>query len=699
MTASFRFKELLSRCLPASPRRRRGVRTGWTALQALEARVLPAGNVQVTISGDQLIIRGDGEDNEISIIEDDGNLVVRGLNDTTINGEEDDFVVVEDGTTFEGRVVAKLGLGDDTFAIGDDVTINGQLFVEDFFGDDQISIDAASINGGIQIRTHYGNDSIRFNGTTISGATYLFTGFGDDLVVLDNVETSAYFRISAGPGDDGVDTDGNTFGGRFVTRLGFGADDANFDGDSVDEDWIVRSRRGDDAVRATNMLVEGSTLFRSTGGDDNYLLTGTNELTGRVLALFGPGTDNLEMSAGTETPGGITEKGVEDDETTDSVFTSRFDAANSGLMARADALRASIDGALTLTVNNPAGMTQSNGALLTKQQQFTVTGTTHADAVVTLDIDNDGFDDGTATANNDGTFTMNVSLGSSAVSAGVQSLEFRSTFGGGSTEKTIKVDVVVGTVVRFSTTLGNYDVEMLNSDAPATVANFLNYLGRYTDSIIHRSEKTANNQPFVIQGGGFVNPPDVSPVATDAPVANEFDADNSNLRGTLALALPTGNINGGTSQWFINTGNNASLNSGSYTVFGKVLGDGMNVVDAIHALTSYNLIGATGETALANVPLQNYTPFTETLDGTASVTSGSTTVTGVGTSFLTDLVVGEAVKIGNVTGVVASIANDTTFTLAIAASETVTGGAVKKNALPAENSFVTFSSIATLAVV
>ena len=29
----------------------------------------------------------------------------------------------------------------------------------------------------------------------------------------------------------------------------------------------------------------------------------------------------------------------------------------------------------------------------------------------------------------------------------------------------------------------------------------------------------------------------------------------------------------------------------------------------------------------------------------------------------------------------------------------VTGGAVKKNALPAENSFVTFSSIATLAVV
>ena len=71
----------------------------------------------------------------------------------------------------------------------------------------------------------------------------------------------------------------------------------------------------------------------------------------------------------------------------------------------------------------------------------------------------------------------------------------------------------------------------------------------------------------------------------------------------------------------------------------------------------------------------------------------------MGTSFLTDLVVGEVVKIGSVTGVVASIANDTTFTLAVAANATVASTAVNKNALPAENSFVTFSSIATLAVV
>lgn len=698
MISRFRLKNIVARCLRA-PAPRRPTSRSWIATQALEARVLPAGNVQVKISGDTLTIKGDVDDNSVSIVVEAGNLVVRGLSDTTINGGEDDFVVAEDSTTFNGRVVVRLGAGDDTFAIGDDVTIHGHLGVEDFFGNDRVAIDAADIDGGISIRTYFGNDSIRFNGTTIHGATRIFTGFGDDLIVLDNIHTSAYFKISAGPGDDGLDTDGNTFDGRFVTRMGFGEDDANFDGDHVEEGWVVRSRGGDDAVRATGMTVEGGTLFRSTRGDDNFLMTGTNTLTGRVIARFGPGSDNLEFSAGTSTAGGVSKRSVDGTETTDSIYTGRFDGATSGLLARADAFRASIDGALDLTVNNPANTTQSNGVLLTKQQQVTVTGTTHADATVTLDVDGDGqFDDGTVVANNDGTFSLNATLVSNAVSAGVQTLKFRSSFGGSTVDKTLKIDVVVGTVVRFSTTLGNYDVELFNTDAPLTVANFLNYLNRYADSIIHRSEKTAGNQPFVIQGGGFVNPPDVSPVATDAPVTNEFKVANSNVRGTLALALPTGNINGGTSQWFVNAGNNASLDSGKYTVFGKVLGDGMNVVDSIHALTSYNLIGATGETALANVPLKNYTPFTETLTGTASVTSGATTVTGVGTSFLTDLVVGEAVKIGNVTGVVASITNNTTFTLAVAAGSTQSAAAVKKNALPAEASFVTFSSVATLAV-
>jgi len=695
MTARFKVKELLSR-LRGRSRRRTGL--SHPLAQMLEARVLPAGNVTVRMTADALLINGDSANNEISIIVEDGNLVVTGLNDTTINGEEDDFIITEDGETFEGRVVVRLRNGNDTFSIGDDVVINGGLLVDDLLGNDRVAIDAATINGGMRISTHYGDDGIRLNGTQISGAAYLYAGFGDDLVVLDNVTASAFFKISMGPGDDGVDTDGNTFDGRFVVKLGHGADDANFDGDNIDEAWIVRARSGEDAVRATNMTVEGFTLLRSSRGDDNFLLEGDNEFTGRVIAWLGSGENNLEISDDTVTTGGVTERNVDGDEVDASVFSTRFDAANSGLLARADALRAAIDGALAITINPIAGTTQSNGVLLTRNQQLTITGTTHADAVVTVDVDNDGFDDGTVIANNDGTFSLVVTLVSNSTSPGVQTVKIRSTFAGATANAERKIDVVQGTVVRFTTSQGNYDVELLDTAAPQTVANFLSYLNRYSDSIIHRSERTGNNLPFVVQGGGFVNPPDVVPITTSAPVPNEFNATNSNVRGTLAMALPSNNIDGGTSQWFINMGDNSSLNQGKYTVFGRVLGEGMTVVDSIHNLTSYNLIGPTGETALANVPLKNYTPYTEVLAGTASVTSGSKIVTGVGTSFLTDLRVGEAVKVGDIVGVVASIESNTGFTLAIAAGSTATSAQVKKNALPAEASYVTMNSVATLTV-
>src|SRR5215217_3162339 len=60
-----------------------------------------------------------------------------------------------------------------------------------------------------------------------------------------------------------------------------------------------------------------------------------------------------------------------------------------------------------------------------------------------------------------------------------------------------------GTVVRLATTSGNIDLEMFDSQAPANVANYLNYVnsGRYNGTIIHRS--VVQPTPFVIQGGGF----------------------------------------------------------------------------------------------------------------------------------------------------------------------------------------------------
>jgi len=65
------------------------------------------------------------------------------------------------------------------------------------------------------------------------------------------------------------------------------------------------------------------------------------------------------------------------------------------------------------------------------------------------------------------------------------------------------------------------------------------------------------------------------------------------MRGTLAMAR-TGVVDSATSQFFINLGNNNSLDHGTrdfgYAVFGQVA-DGMAVVDTIAAVPTGNRAG------------------------------------------------------------------------------------------------------------
>ena len=150
---------------------------------------------------------------------------------------------------------------------------------------------------------------------------------------------------------------------------------------------------------------------------------------------------------------------------------------------------------------------------------------------------------------------------------------------------------VADTVVRFDTAVGAFDVELFDTVTPITVDNFLNYVddGDYIDSIVHRSVPG-----FVIQGGGFkINNGgflDGTAVPTDPPIANEPFI--SNTRGTLAMAKFAGDPDSATSQWFINLGDNSAnldFQNGGFSVFGQVLGDGMDIVDAIAALPTVDI--------------------------------------------------------------------------------------------------------------
>ena len=178
------------------------------------------------------------------------------------------------------------------------------------------------------------------------------------------------------------------------------------------------------------------------------------------------------------------------------------------------------------------------------------------------------------------------------------------------------------TVVRLQTTLGTIDIALMDSEAPRTVANFLAYVSRGAcdNSFVHRSVPG-----FVIQGGGYVwvDGKGPVPVVTDAPIANEFGASRSNVRGTLAMAKGD-NPDSATSQWFVNLADNsANLDNqnGGFTVFGRVTGEGMAVVDAIAALETRNAGGA-----FTNLPLTSVPPPGGAVTGSELVMVISTTV-------------------------------------------------------------------------
>jgi hypothetical protein len=78
-------------------------------------------------------------------------------------------------------------------------------------------------------------------------------------------------------------------------------------------------------------------------------------------------------------------------------------------------------------------------------------------------------------------------------------------------------------------------------------------------------------------------------------VLNEFK--NSNIRGTLAMAKTGAGPNTATNQWFINLASNSTNldnQNGGFTVFARVLGNGMVVADSIATVTAYDVSGQLG---------------------------------------------------------------------------------------------------------
>lgn len=135
--------------------------------------------------------------------------------------------------------------------------------------------------------------------------------------------------------------------------------------------------------------------------------------------------------------------------------------------------------------------------------------------------------------------------------------------------------------VELTTSAGVIRLELDDTKAPVTVANFLEYVnsGHYNGTIFHRVIKG-----FMVQGGGFETGLKQKP--TKGEIQNEANNGLKNDRYTIAMAR-TSAPHSASAQFFINGTNNDFLNFKSetpngwgYAVFGKVVA-GTEVVDEI----------------------------------------------------------------------------------------------------------------------
>lgn len=175
---------------------------------------------------------------------------------------------------------------------------------------------------------------------------------------------------------------------------------------------------------------------------------------------------------------------------------------------------------------------------------------------------------------------------------------------------------------KITTPFGDIYVEFLADDAPKTVENFKYYLATdststadliktYDDVFVHRLVKG-----FVLQTGGYKIQADPIKLlditkrkkedddTKDYLLQNEFKV--ANTRGTLAMAKVGNDPDSATNEWFINLADNRAnldIQNGGFTVFARVMGDGMAIADRIAALKVYD-VDANNGSLLDTVPLR-----------------------------------------------------------------------------------------------
>lgn len=161
----------------------RNARKKWrsSGVEALERRDLLAGDVSFYTSRGDLFIIGDRADNQVELVREGNETIIRGLSGTTLNGEAE-FTVRH----LSDDIRVNLGHGNDSIRIVD-VAVPDDLYVDSNRGDDVVVLKNTTTDTLI-VEGRSGDDAVSLNGVHARRIHVEATG-GDDAVSL--VDTSA----------------------------------------------------------------------------------------------------------------------------------------------------------------------------------------------------------------------------------------------------------------------------------------------------------------------------------------------------------------------------------------------------------------------------------------------------------------------------------------------------------------------------
>ena len=153
----------IQRSLPEAKRRR--LRINYAEL--LEVRELLVGNITAAFEDGRLLVTGDDEANKTELVQSGDQLLLRGLDGTTVNGLASDFALP---ATPAPNVEVALGKGPD------------ELLIK------SVTLADVSINGG------EGAETLTFD-TVEAGSVFINSKANGDVISLTDLTTEASIRV------------------------------------------------------------------------------------------------------------------------------------------------------------------------------------------------------------------------------------------------------------------------------------------------------------------------------------------------------------------------------------------------------------------------------------------------------------------------------------------------------------------------